>query len=638
VNVQHIINRRVAFEEAKGTNIVTGDTENHTTGWSPAIGRRKFLALGGAIVAVAASGAGVAAALIRAGGETPSPRSPQPVGLDPVSGRQDGAVSLPPSKKVRHFALAGTDGFVAMPSSRTLGAGMGAADIDPYFPDPLAPDRRTTYCFSFRNVTGLDQAQVSAQKGHTELCAPLFYSTVDEEIWVTLTNLGLAVRPDLVDSHTLHWHGFRNAIPFYDGVPESSISVPIGRDFTYVYRPQDSGTYMYHCHFEDVEHVTMGMQGIVFVKPDALDKKKGAGVLPAGQQKAYGVRDGDVDGESWYDREFAILLGEIDARAHFNDAHIQTTDWTDFHADFWTFNGRSYPDTIQPNSKRDETGLLIAQIDGGVGADGASILTDNPDDRLASNPLSSLVQGQKGERVLVRFANLGFLNHSIVFPGLEIDVMGRDARFVPASARREKTDTIQIGPGESRDVFITLDQTGTFPFYDRGMARYTGSEDGTNEWVGGQRSEIRVYDSLAPQLKPNGWAGEGLYFGEQPLEAAHAAPVISATGTSTPNVDRGGEATYHRTISGTVQVDTSVTSLGLSNLWYKSAGTTAPASTTAPKIGDAGLVSMLFTDSGGGLYTFTEVNVGTSSDVKRWYWLMAQDSDGVAATHLVQGF
>ena len=50
-------------------------------------------------------------------------------------------------------------------------------------------------------------------------------------------------------------------------MPELSLAVPIGRDFTYFYRPHDAGTYMYHCHFEDVEHVQMGMTGMVFVRP-----------------------------------------------------------------------------------------------------------------------------------------------------------------------------------------------------------------------------------------------------------------------------------------------------------------------------------------------------------------------------------
>ena len=89
----------------------------------------------------------------------------------------------------------------------------------------------------------------------------------EDDITITLSNLGLLQRPDLFDGHTLHWHGFVNAIPLFDGVPELSLAVPVGRDFSYFYRPHDAGTYMYHCHFEDVEHVQMGMTGMVFVRP-----------------------------------------------------------------------------------------------------------------------------------------------------------------------------------------------------------------------------------------------------------------------------------------------------------------------------------------------------------------------------------
>jgi FtsP/CotA-like multicopper oxidase with cupredoxin domain len=80
---------------------------------------------------------------------------------------------------------------------------------------------------------------------------------------ITLTNLGLVQRPDLTDSHTIHWHGFDIPSPLNDGVPEVSVAVPIGKQLTYFYRPHREGTYMWHCHFEDVEHVQMGMTGMV---------------------------------------------------------------------------------------------------------------------------------------------------------------------------------------------------------------------------------------------------------------------------------------------------------------------------------------------------------------------------------------
>src|SRR5207302_8053315 len=126
------------------------------------------------------------------------------------------------------------------------------------------------------DVTGLSDTLVRAQKNKVQNPAPLLYFDEDDRIEISLSNLGLTQRPDLTDSHTIHWHGFRNAIPLFDGVPEMSIAVPIGRSFPYFYHPTDPGTYMYHCHFEDVEHVQMGMASVVFVRP-AQNKAGGSG-------------------------------------------------------------------------------------------------------------------------------------------------------------------------------------------------------------------------------------------------------------------------------------------------------------------------------------------------------------------------
>ncbi len=159
--------------------------------------------------------------------------------------------------------LGGTDGWIHLPTT---------PKIAPFHPDPLAPPGLTTYIFGFRNLTGLDATQAQAQKYKAQHSAPLFWAKQFDpahpvDFKVQLTNLGLHLRPDLFDAHTLHWHGFRNVIPFFDGEPSGSVSVPAGRTMTYVYRPRDPGTYMYHCHVEDVEHVHMGMTGLVFVRP-----------------------------------------------------------------------------------------------------------------------------------------------------------------------------------------------------------------------------------------------------------------------------------------------------------------------------------------------------------------------------------
>ena len=114
--------------------------------------------------------------------------------------------------------------------------------IPPFHPDNLAPAPFTTYIFGFRNVTGLTDVQtVRPEEQGAALRAAVLGEPVRPgqpgRLHGQLTNLGLALRPDLFDAHTLHWHGFRNVIPFFDGEPTGSVSVPTGRDFTYVYRP-----------------------------------------------------------------------------------------------------------------------------------------------------------------------------------------------------------------------------------------------------------------------------------------------------------------------------------------------------------------------------------------------------------------
>jgi FtsP/CotA-like multicopper oxidase with cupredoxin domain len=250
--------------------------------------------------------------------------------------------------------------------------------------------------------------------------------------------------------------------------------VPIGRDFTYVFRPTDAGTYMYHCHFEDVEHVTMGMSGIVFV-------------TPAGKpNQAYD------DASTAFDRQYAIIMTEIDSRAHFNDAHIQATDWTDFTPNFWLMNGRAYPDTLAPNSHADTDGTPLSP-----GGDDAAY------GHLKNQPNSSLIICEPNEKVLVRLVNLGFQEHSLSLPGIPMRIVGSDARHLGADTA-STVSTIDIGPGESRDVLFTApSQAGTYPFFNRDMAKYPGVSG--DQWSGGQRTHVIVKSGLGPQTAPNAW-------------------------------------------------------------------------------------------------------------------------------------
>jgi FtsP/CotA-like multicopper oxidase with cupredoxin domain len=351
--------------------------------------------------------------------------------------------------------------------------------------------------FGFRDVSHLyetngsltpeNQGRLDNIKGKAQISAPLLDFDQNTRVRVSLTNLGLKVRPDLGDGHTIHWHGFDNAIPLFDGVPELSVAVPIGRAFTYYYQPRDAGTYMYHCHFEDVEHVQMGMTGMLFVRPT----QNGNTSLYASGKYAYN----DGDGSTGYDREFAFMLTELWPEAHYRDAHIQVSDWTEYAPSFWLINGRSYPDTVQPNGSID-TGNTVAP-----GGD----LLEPPQPDLQYQPISSLVEATVGDRVLLRLANLGYQHHSMTLDGIPMRVVAKDAGLLKNGAvdLSYVTNTVELGPGESRDVIITPDAAGTYRLYDRNFSYL--NNNGATSGYGGQMTEVRVHlpGVLGPQTRAN---------------------------------------------------------------------------------------------------------------------------------------
>ena len=385
--------------------------------------------------------------------------------------------------------FAGTDGWAWFPPSPA---------IPPWHPDTYAPgtlsagpaefQNFTTYIFGFRNVTGMSDTARQNQRNKAQHNAPFFWATQEQELRVQLTNLGLALRPDLTDAHTLHWHGFRNVIPFFDGEPTGSVAVPVGQRFTYVYRPHDPGTYMYHCHVEDIEHVTMGMTSIVFVRP------------------ALGPKFAYNDPTTAFDREYAMFLSEIWAEGHWNDAHIQESDWSTFKADFSLLNGRVYPHTLQPNSPIDlgaSTHALTIQTD----ANG-DLQTNAGLEHLQYSPHSALITCNAGDKVLLRFANLGFREAAMTLAGINVRVVGRDAtpmRGRDSTDTSYTTDTLLMGAGESYDaIFVAPPFQGGNAVdsqsrpYDRYLLynrRYTQVSILSAGGAGGQMTEVRVYQT-----------------------------------------------------------------------------------------------------------------------------------------------
>jgi hypothetical protein len=459
-----------------------------------------------------ASGATVAAAGM---GVLPNPfkKLLSPVGISEAQAQTYPAPNL---------FYAGTDGWISLPKDPPIfSESLGLRT----HPDPLAMDvdpKFSTYIFGFRDITDLSAMQRAAQKNKAQHSAPMFWldqynpaSPVDFR--VQLTNLGLALRPDLFDAHTIHWHGFRNVITFFDGEPTGSVAVTTGRIFQYIYRPRDPGTYMFHCHVEDTEHVHMGMTGPVFVRPIQNG-------TPIGGFSKFAYNDGN--GSTGYNREFAMFCSEVWCDSHWADAHIQLPEWTDYRADFSLLNGRVYPDTVAPHAPmtlaRGNAGWqsrhsLPVQTD----VDGY-LMAPAGHDHLQYQPLSALVTCNAGERVLLRFANLGFREAAMTLAGIKMKVIGKDATPMKG---RDGTDTsymastVSFGAGESIDAIFTAPAFSggsgssgqgydTYVLYDRAYERTNNlAAEGALPY-GGRRTEVRVYPSgVAAQDFPNDLGG-----------------------------------------------------------------------------------------------------------------------------------
>ncbi len=175
--------------------------------------------------------------------------------------------------------------------------------------------------------------------------------------------------------------------------------------------------------------------------------------------------------------------------------------------DFALLNGRVYPDTLAPN------GGWVNATSGnpsGAGPDG-DLIAPAGRPELRYQPISSLVTCNAGERVLLRFASLGFVGATMVMPGIRMRVVGEDAT---PKRGRDGTDTsfwtnaIQVYPGASVDAIFTAPAYrgpgpyDTYLLYNRAYRRANKLDP---SGYGGQMTEVRVYPAgtLGPQTQPN---------------------------------------------------------------------------------------------------------------------------------------
>ncbi|MCP4423894.1 MAG: hypothetical protein GY803_05325, partial [Chloroflexi bacterium] len=221
-----------------------------------------------------------------------------------------------------------------------------------------------------------------------------------------------------------------------------------------------------------------------------------SGSNPGGPPGLYVYNDND--GSTAYAREFTMLLNEVDERPHDLLEAVQEFVWSDYKPTYWLINGRTYPDTVKHG---DDPSL---EIDGTV-----------------RQPISSLVQANPGDRVLLRTANLGYEQHTMQLPGISMKVVGHDAALLRNGTTDLSyyTNNIYIGPGEARDVIFVApafdpsaetdtDGVGAFNRYYFRNRNYHKLTNGGAPGLGGMVTEVRIYDDgggavVPTQSEPN---------------------------------------------------------------------------------------------------------------------------------------
>ena len=330
--------------------------------------------------------------------------------------------------------------------------------------------------------------------------APLVQFDEDDELFLTLTNVGMIMRPDLFEQHTIHFHGYPNASAFYDGVPDASVAINIGASFTYYYLAPDAGTYFWHCHITPPEHLQMGMVGQLHVRPRQdrvpsggnlytyLGYQNGIGLptgtaadprtvctpgrdilcsatQPAvntgavegtdklGNPQRYTYNDGDAS--TAYDVEYPLQMHGFDPNFHFVGMTFNPEPFVDMKDKYFLLNGRSYPDTVGPNPSNSASPMLPPGPQATVSSDGQMHY---------SQPMPAVINIPVGGRALLRLVNLSVSEyHTLQSLGPRMKEVGFNAKLLRDQAGMNTefyTNSITLGGGESLDVVLDASDAG----------------------------------------------------------------------------------------------------------------------------------------------------------------------------------
>jgi manganese oxidase len=230
-----------------------------------------------------------------------------------------------------------------------------------------------------------DDVKVYAMAYNGQVPGPMIRVKAGEKIRVVFTN-------KLAEPSTIHWHGVDVPIEMDGVVGISQDPVPPEGTFNYEFTvPNTPGTFFYHTHVMPDKQQALGLSGAFIIEPATPPKSKA------------------------FDSEYTLLLSEWTVKDGGNRPSMPMEGML---PNYFTFNGKSWPDTQK-------------------------------------------IQAKVGERILLRVINAGAFAHPIHLHGAPFKVVATDGRPVPAAAQLTK-DTLSIAPGERYDLLWTPNRPGSW--------------------------------------------------------------------------------------------------------------------------------------------------------------------------------
>lgn len=371
----------------------------------------------------------------------------------------------------RHYVLLATDGYTDLPTSPDLNddtrkplyiwgfiGGLLSVD-DVAIPENSYLDWRKSY--NWDNIFKL--------KGSAELPSPIIWGEVNDDIYITLINLGMLHRTDMLNNHSIHLHG-ANVATQLDGFSETSFGVPVWLPnskynclcspptITYYFKPNLPGTLLYNCHVDAHEHIQMGMYGSLIIYPsfeslsiEGIHKESDGSWYFNNKQldfipKTATNRNFAYNNPySYYDKEYIMLLSDIDTKWHNSVLNGEDFNSINFKPDYWLINGRSFPDTLLPHNQLSEE---ICSKD------------------LTQINYNSYVHVNANEKILLRMINTGYDDVPWHTHGWHFEILGKDCSLSPFLSLKtlvsienhskisDNNFTLNIASGETYDLLI----------------------------------------------------------------------------------------------------------------------------------------------------------------------------------------